>query len=233
MNAACVGWLSGLATATQFIETGAYERVLVVGTEVLSRITDWTDRGTCIIFGDAAGAVVLEASPIGGPLSFVLHSDGAGADKLYARGPASRPADLEDGCFISMDGPHIFKFAVHAMDSAAREALGKVGRGVDDIDLLVPHQANLRIIKATAKALGLPEEKAMINVDRYGNTSAASIPVALREAYEEGRLHDGDCVTLVTFGGGLTWGAMVLDWVPVGPIAAASPPVHLTAGGSS
>ena len=232
VNAACVGFLSGLATGSQFIETGTYERVLVVGTEVLSRIVDWTDRGTCVLFGDAAGAVVLEASDRGGPVSFVLHSDGGGADKLFAHGPASRPEHADDGGFISMDGPHIFKFAVHAMESAAREAMDKAGMKVDDIDLLVSHQANLRIIRATAKALGLPEEKAMINVDRYGNTSSASIPVALREAWEQDRLHDGDRVVLMTFGGGLAWGAMVLDWAPVGPLPAAKTPVHATTSGS-
>ena len=233
VNAACVGFLSGLATGAQFIETGAYKRVLVIGTEVLSRIVDWTDRGTCLLFADAAGAVVLEASDRGGPLSFVLHSDGSGADKLFAHGPATRKDIADRDChFISMDGRHIFKFAVQAMESAAREAIDKAGLEIDDIDLLVPHQANLRIIRATAKALGLPEERAMINVDRYGNTSSASIPVALREAWEQGRLHDGDRVVLMTFGGGLAWGSMVLDWAPVGPLAASATPVHTTAGGS-
>ena len=232
VNAACVGFLSGLATGSQFIETGTYKNVLVVGSEVLSRMTDWTDRGTCVLFGDAAGAVVLSASKQGGPLSFVLHSDGSGADKLFAYGPMSRPADRDQGFFINMDGRHIFKFAVQAMESAAREAMDKAGITVDDVDLLVSHQANLRIIRATAKALGLPEERAMINVDRYGNTSSASIPVALREAWEQGRLNDGDRVVLMTFGGGLAWGSMVLDWAALGPLTTAATPVHATAGGS-
>ncbi len=233
VTAACVGFVSALAVGSQFIETGTYKRILVVGTEVLSRIVDWTDRDTCILFGDAAGAVVLEASDRGGPLSFVLHSDGSRADKLYAHGPATRKDIADRDChFISMDGRHIFKFAVQAMESAAREALAAADMTIEDVDLLVPHQANARIIHATAKLLGLPEERAMINVDRYGNTSAASIPVALREAWEEGRLHEGDRVLLMTFGGGLSWGAMVLDWAPVGPLSAVSPPVHLTAGGS-
>ena len=233
VNAACVGFLSALATGSQFIETGTYKRVLVVGTEVLSRIVDWTDRDTCILFGDAAGAVVLEASDRGGPLSFVLHSDGSGADKLFAHGPATRKDIADRDChFISMDGRHIFKFAVQAMESAAREAIEAAGMNVDDIDLIVPHQANARIIRATAKALGLPEERAMVNVDRYGNTSSASIPVALREAWEEGRLHEGDRVVLMTFGGGLSWGSMVLDWAPLGPLSAAAEPVHATAGGN-
>lgn len=248
INATCVGFLTGLATATQFIQTGAYKRVLVIGAEVLSRIIDWTDRGTCVLFGDGAGAVVLEASDRGGPLSFVLHSDGAGAKALYAHGPAARPVDGgtkalaskgstarpldgDPGCFyVQMDGKAIFKFAVQAMEQAAREALNSAGLTVDDIDLLVPHQANLRIIDATAKRLGLPIERAMVNVDRYGNTSAASIPMALREAYEEGRLHDGDRVVLVAFGGGLVWGAMVLEWAPVGPLHVAEA-VHATTRG--
>ncbi len=234
INATCVGFLTALATASQFIETGTYKRVLVIGAEVLSRIIDWTDRGTCVLFGDGAGAVVLEASDRGGPLSFVLHSDGTGAKALYAHGPAARPSDggtkalaghpisRDAGCFyVQMDGKAIFKFAVQAMEQATREALASAGLTVNDIDLLVPHQANLRIIDATAKRLDLPPERTMVNVDRYGNTSAASIPMALREAFEQGRLHDGDTVVLVAFGGGLVWGAMVLDWTPVGPVRVA------------
>jgi len=233
VNAACVGFLSALAVGSQFIETGTYKNILVVGTEVLSRMTDWTDRTTCVLFGDAAGAVVLTASERAGPISFVLHNDGAGADKLFAFGPTSRPSDRDHGYFITMDGPHIFKFAVQAMEAAAREALAKAHLGVDDVDLLVPHQANLRIIKATAKGLGLPEERAMINVDRYGNTSSASIPVALREAWEQNRLHDGDTVVLMTFGGGLAWGSMVLEWAPIGRTITAAEPAHAIAGGGN
>jgi 3-oxoacyl-[acyl-carrier-protein] synthase-3 len=133
---------------------------------------------------------------------------------------------------MRMDGPQVFKFAVHAMESATREALAAADLTVDDIDLLIPHQANLRIINATARALGLPPERAMVNVDRYGNTSSASIPMALQEACEAGRLKEGDHLVLVAFGGGLVWGAMVLEWVPVGPLQAASKPAHATAGGS-
>ncbi len=233
INAACVGFLSALATASQFIATGTYERILVVGSEVLSRIIDWTDRGTCVIFGDGAGAVVLEAAEQGGPLSFVFHSDGSGAQSLYANGPCSAPNGLEtDSYFISMDGRHIFKFAVQAMESAIREAIDKAGLDLSDVDLLIPHQANLRIINATAKALGLPPERAMINVDRYGNTSSASIPMALREAWEQGRLHEGDRLAMVTFGGGLVWGAMIFEWSAVGPVRPAAAPAHATAGGS-
>ncbi|MCH8949483.1 MAG: beta-ketoacyl-ACP synthase 3, partial [Chloroflexi bacterium] len=139
VNAACVGFLSALATASQFIATGTYQRILVIGSEVLSRMTDWTDRSTCLLFGDGAGAVVLEAAEQGGPLSFVLHSDGSGAQSLYANGPCSAPKGLEtDRYFISMDGRHIFKFAVQAMESAVREAIDKAGLDMRDVDLMVP-----------------------------------------------------------------------------------------------
>lgn len=219
INAACVGFASALATGSQFIASGAYQRVLVVGSEVLSRIVDWKDRGTCVLFGDGAGAVVLEASARGGPLSFVFHSDGSGAQHLYAPGPCGQPGLADAGAyFIAMDGRQIFKFAVNAMESATREAVAGAGLTLDDIDLLIPHQANLRIINATTKALGIAPERTMVNVDRYGNTSSASIPIALREAWEQGRLHDGDRLVLVTFGGGLAWAAVVLEWTPVGPV---------------
>ncbi len=222
VNAACVGFLSALSTAYQFIATGTYKRVLVVGSEVLSRMIDEDDRDTCVLFGDGAGAVVLEASDRGGALSFVLHSDGAGADKLFASGPCGPNSDADPGrYFIEMDGRHIFKFAVQAMVEATREAVASAGLTLNDIALLIPHQANLRIINATTKALGLPQERAMVNVDRYGNTSSASIPIALQEALEQGRLQDGDRLMLVAFGGGLVWGAMVLEWVPVGPVPVA------------
>jgi 3-oxoacyl-[acyl-carrier-protein] synthase-3 len=221
INAACVGFVTAMATASQFIATGAAERVLVVGTDVLSRIVDWTDRGTCVLFADGAGAVVLEASDEGTPMTFVLKSDGSGANTLYAHGPGASPLAADPGAhFIRMDGRQIFKFAVHAMESVTRDVIRQSGLSVGDIDLLVPHQANLRIITATAKALGLPPEKAMINVDRYGNTSSASIPMALCEAMEQGRLHEGDKVVLVAFGGGLVWGALLLEWTPVGPVRA-------------
>jgi 3-oxoacyl-[acyl-carrier-protein] synthase-3 len=233
INAACVGFVTAVATASQFIQSGAYKRVLVAGSDVLSRIVDWEDRGTCVLFADGAGAVVLEAADRGGPLSFVFHSDGAGADALYAHGPCGRAADTVDARYlITMDGRQIFKFAVHAMESATREAVREAGMTLDDIDLLIPHQANLRIIAATAKALGLPMEKTMVNVERYGNTSSASIPIALREAWEEGRLHDGDRVVFVGFGGGLAWGALVLEWTAVGAkiVASAQEAAKIPAG---
>ena len=233
INAVCAGFVTALATASQFIENGVYRRALVVGSEVLSRIIDWTDRGTCVLFGDGAGAVVLEASDRGGPLSFVFHSDGSGARSLYAPGPCGPAGSAEPGrYFVAMDGRHIFKWAVQAMEQATREAVQAAGLTLDDIDLLVPHQANLRIINATAKALGLPPERCMVNVDRYGNTSSASIPIALREAWEQGRLHDGDRLVLVAFGGGLVWGALVLEWAPVGPVPVTPEAAHVATGGS-
>ncbi len=233
INAICVGFVTAMATASQFIASGTYRRILVVGSEVLSRIIDWEDRGTCVLFGDGAGAVVLEASERGGTLGFVLHSDGSGASSLYAPGPCGPTGSVEPGrYYVAMDGRRIFKFAVQAMESATREAVQSAGLTLDDIDLLIPHQANLRIINATVKALGLPPERAMVNVDRYGNTSAASIPIALREAWEQGRLHDGDRLALVAFGGGLVWGALVLEWVPVGPVRLAPETAHIVTGGS-
>jgi 3-oxoacyl-[acyl-carrier-protein] synthase-3 len=231
INAACVGFVTAVATASQFIATGTYKRILVVGSDVLTRIVDWTDRRTCVLFGDGAGAVVLEAGERGGPLSFVLHSDGKGGPALFALGPCSRPGETDPGCyFIQMDGPHIFKFAVQAMEQATREAVAAAGLTVDDIDLLIPHQANLRIIDATAKRLGIPAERCMANVDRYGNTSSASIPIALREAWEQGRLHDGDRLVFVAFGGGLVWGALMLEWLPVGALATAREAAEVTSG---
>ena len=218
INAACTGFLAALATGSQFIATGACRRVLVVGTEVVSRIVDWTDRGTCVLFGDGAGAVVLEASDRGGLLGYVLHSHGGGAGLLNAPGPCGRTDSPPRPFRISMDGRPSFKFAVTAMEEALREALRAASLSPQDVDLFVPHQANLRIISLAARGLGIPAEKMMVNIDRYGNTSSASIPIALCEAWEQGRLQDGHRVALASFGGGLAWGAMILEWAPVGPL---------------
>jgi len=218
VNAACVGFVAALATAAQFIDAGTYKRVLVVGSEVLSRITDWTDRSTCVLFGDGAGAVVLEASDREGRMPFVLGSDGAGARLLYARGPASAPAsptESESFCIV-MDGREIFRFAVRAMEEASRQAASLAGLGLDDIAYVVPHQANLRIIAAVAKALALPPERMIVDVEKYGNTSSASIPLALCEAWEQGKLKEGDNIALVAFGGGLVWGASIVEWARLG-----------------
>lgn len=222
VNAACMGFLSAFSAATQYVATGACRRVIVVGTEVLSRIVNWQDRGTCVLFGDAAGAVILEAAEFGGPLGFVLHSDGSKKYALYADSALCGARDAHGNgpaphlCLINMDGPAIFKFAVHAMTNAVREALVKSNLTVDDVDVLVPHQANLRIIQGTAKALGIPVEKAVVNVHKYGNTSSATIPVALSEAAREGRFEEGARLALCSFGGGLAWGSMILEWSTTG-----------------
>lgn len=218
LNAACNGFVAALATGAQFINSGVYRRVLVVGSEALTRIIDWSDRSTCILFGDGAGAVLLEQGESGGSLSFVLKSDGAGADLLYARGPSSAPRSLaeREGFCIVMDGREVFKFAVRAMEEVSRQAIHQAGLTVDQIDYLVPHQANQRIMTAFAKGLGIDAERMISNVDKYGNTSSASIPVALCEAWEEGRLKPGDKLVFVAVGGGLAWGASVVEWTGLG-----------------
>jgi 3-oxoacyl-[acyl-carrier-protein] synthase-3 len=220
-SAACAGFLAAFSTGMQFIQTGAAKRVLAVGTEVLSRIMNWQDRGTCVLFGDGAGAVLLEAAEFGGPLGLVMRSDGSKKAHLFADGIAS--ARDEQGnpparelCLINMDGPAMFKSAVHAMTDSVREALTQAGLGVEDIDLFVPHQANLRIMQGTAKALGIPMERVVVTVDKYGNNSSATIPIALSEAYREGRLREGMRVAMCTIGGGLAWGAMVLEYSRTG-----------------
>jgi 3-oxoacyl-[acyl-carrier-protein] synthase-3 len=218
LSAACSGFIYGLANASGFISTGVYKHVLVVGAECLSRITDYEDRNTCILFGDGAGAVVLGEVPAGrGFKSFKLGADGAGGELLRIRGGGSRTPSTEQSIaarqhFIEMNGRDVFKFAVRVMGSAAEEALATAGYTKADIDLLIPHQANIRIIQSALERLDLSEDKAMINLDRYGNVSAASIPLALAEAVETGRVKEGDCLVLVGFGGGLTWGATVLNW---------------------
>ncbi|TVX97712.1 beta-ketoacyl-ACP synthase III [Cohnella terricola] len=218
LSAACSGFIYGLANAVGFIKTGMYRHVLVVGAECLSRITDYEDRNTCILFGDGAGAVVLGQVPEGrGFKSFKLGADGSGGELLRIRGGGSRYPSSEETInnrhhFIEMNGRDVFKFAVRVMGSAAEEALESAGYSKADIDLLIPHQANIRIIQSALERLDLSEDKAMINLDRYGNVSAASIPLALAEAVEEGRVKEGDCLVLVGFGGGLTWGATVLKW---------------------
>lgn len=235
INAVCVGFLTALVTATQYIATGECKRVLVVGTEVLSRIMNWEDRSTCVIFGDGAGAIVLEAAEFGGTLGFTLRSDGSKRGVLFAEGPCgARDADGNPPaphlCMINMDGPAIFKFAVNAMASVTRESLAKARLGVEDIDVLVPHQANLRIIQGTAKALGIAPEKALVNIQRYGNTSSASIPIALSEAQRAGRLREGDRLAICAFGGGLVWGSMIFEWSTTGAAPRERALAHAAAG---
>ncbi|NOU93472.1 beta-ketoacyl-ACP synthase III [Paenibacillus sp. LMG 31456] len=218
LSAACSGFIYGLANASNFIAMGQYKYALVVGAECLSKITDYTDRNTCILFGDGAGAVVLgEVAEGRGFKSFELGADGSGGELLKVTGGGSRcpvsPQSIENKQhFIYMAGSEVFKFAVRIMGNAAEEALRKAGMGKSDIDLLVPHQANIRIIQSALNRLDLSEDKCMINLHKYGNVSAASIPIALAEAVEEGRVNEGDCLVLVGFGGGLTWGASVIVW---------------------
>ncbi|WP_028561472.1 beta-ketoacyl-ACP synthase III [Paenibacillus pinihumi] len=217
LSAACSGFIYGLATASGMIASGMYKHVLVVGAECLSRITDYTDRNTCILFGDGAGAVVLGRVPEGrGFRSFQLGADGSGGELLKVSGGGSRLSPESGaavkGNFIQMAGSEVFKFAVRIMGGAAEEALEKAGLNKADIDLLIPHQANIRIIQSALNRLELPEDKCMINLDKYGNVSAGSIPIALAEAVEQGRVKEGDTLVLVGFGGGLTWGASTLIW---------------------
>ncbi|MFS1513237.1 beta-ketoacyl-ACP synthase III [Chengkuizengella sp. SCS-71B] len=218
LSAACSGFIYGLANASNFIANGTYKYILVVGAESLSTLTDYTDRNTCILFGDGAGAVVL--GPVAshrGFRSFELGADGSGGDLLKVEGGGSRyPSSthsIENKLhYISMEGREVFKFAVRVMGLAAEEALKKANLSKSDIDFLVPHQANIRIIQAALDRLELSEDKCIVNLQNYGNVSAASIPIALAEANEQGRIGEGDCVVLVGFGGGLTWGASVLIW---------------------
>ncbi len=218
LSAACSGFIYGLANAANFIAVGTYKYALVIGAECLSKITDYTDRNTCILFGDGAGAVVIGEVPEGrGFRSFELGADGSGGELLKISGGGSRLPVSEETLsaghhYIQMAGADVFKFAVRIMGSAAEEALAKAGIAREDIDLLVPHQANIRIIQSALNRLELPEEKCMINLDKYGNVSAASIPIALAEAVEQQRVKEGDTVVLVGFGGGLTWGASVIVW---------------------
>lgn len=218
LSAACSGFVYGLATATGFIKTGIYNNALVIGADCLSRITDYTDRNTCVLFGDGAGAVVIGEVPEGrGFQSFDLGAEGAGGGllKLEAGGsrlPASADTVENKQHYIYMNGREVFKFAVRVMGTATVDVLEKAGLSKDDIDVFVPHQANIRIIQSAMQRLDLPEEKVVINVHKYANTSAASIPLALVEAAEEGRMKEGDRVLMVGFGGGLTWGASVLVW---------------------
>ncbi|MEK3734514.1 MULTISPECIES: beta-ketoacyl-ACP synthase III [Paenibacillus] len=218
LSAACSGFVYGLATATNFVQTGMYNNALVIGADCLSRITDYTDRNTCVLFGDGAGAVIVGEVPEGrGFKAFDLGAEGAGGAHLYIEAGGSRlPASVETleskKHYIYMNGREVFKFAVRVMGTATEKVLSKAGVDKKDIDLFIPHQANIRIINSAMERLELPEDKVVINVDRYANTSAASVPLALVEAQETGRIKEGDTVLMVGFGGGLTWGASVLVW---------------------
>ncbi|VAX34257.1 3-oxoacyl-[acyl-carrier-protein] synthase, KASIII [hydrothermal vent metagenome] len=218
VNAACSGFIYALSTADAYIRAGIYRRVLVVGSEVLSRITDWSDRSTCVLLGDGAGAVVLEATDGDrGILSVKLNADGSMWDLLHipaggSRMPATEKTVKEGLHYIKMRGNETFKVAVRTLEKLVLSTLKEHKLKPEDISLLIPHQANLRIISATAKRLGLGLEKVMINLDRYGNTSAASIPIALDEAVRSGRVREGDYIILEAFGGGLTWASALIKW---------------------
>lgn len=218
ISAACPGFIYGLGLASQPVATGMYNTVLVIGAETLSRITDYKDRNTCVLFGDAAGAAILQPVSEGrGLLASVLGSEGAGADHLYLAGGGSKhPASHETvdaGLhYLRMNGKEVFKFAVRVMNESTLRVLEKAGLSLDDLSLLIPHQANIRIIESAVDRLGLPWDRVMVNLDRYGNTSTATIPVAMCEALEQGRIRDGDLLVLVSFGAGLVWGATALRW---------------------
>jgi 3-oxoacyl-[acyl-carrier-protein] synthase-3 len=214
--AGCPGFVYALAVGQQFITSGACDNVLVVGAELISRYTDWTDRSTCILFADGAGAVVLQVSnKPSGVLSYILGSDGSGADYLIlpAGGTAMPPSQetLDKGLhYLRMDGNKVFRFATRVLGKALEQAIQQAGLTTDDIDLFIPHQANARIIESAARYVKLPEEKVFVNIERYGNTSAASIPIALCEAFEQGRAKVGDTLAFVAFGAGLTWASAVV-----------------------
>ncbi len=218
LSAACSGFVYASTIAAQFIENGVYKKVLVVAAETLSKYVDWEDRNTCILFGDGAGAAVFGEVESGyGLLGMDLGSDGSGGDVLDIPASGSlHPATLETIAnrmhYIHMDGKAVFKFAVKVMGETVLQSLAKAGLDKTDIDCLVPHQANIRIIQSAAKRLNLPMEKVVVNVERYGNTSAASIPLALAEAARSGRFKKGDIIALAGFGAGLTWASCVMKW---------------------
>jgi 3-oxoacyl-[acyl-carrier-protein] synthase-3 len=220
LSAGCTGFMYAIAQAYAMLASGLAERALVVGGDVLSKILDWSDRSTLVLFGDGAGAVMLEAVPEGGFLGFELGADGGGGDSLWLPGSGSRL--FEDPTrFVKMNGREVFKFATRVMVSSAQAILTECGKTVDEIDVYVPHQANIRIINHAAEKLGIPEEKIVVNVDRYGNTSSGSIPLALADAADDGRLGPGKLVLMTGMGAGLTWGSALIDWT------------HLTTGAAA
>jgi 3-oxoacyl-[acyl-carrier-protein] synthase-3 len=212
--AACPGWLYALSVAKSYVESGQCRKVLAIGAEALTKLVDWSDRSTAVLFGDGAGAAIVEAVPAPyGLAPLVLGADGAGAAHLHARAVGCRlPSGEPLTEHVSMHGREVFKFAVRVMDTATVEAIDKAGLAPDDIELFVPHQANLRIIDAARERLGLPPERVVVTVDEYGNNSTASIPLAIAHALDDGRIRPGDRLLLVAFGGGLSWAAGVLTW---------------------
>lgn len=218
ISAACSGFVYALASAVDYIASGRGKKALVIGAETMSRIVDWSDRNTCVLFGDGAGAVVLEASDDdAGILSTHLHSDGSYLDLLYQPGFGSRHQPSMDGIekhlpFLKMQGNDVFKVAVRMLTEVSLEALHAHDFGPEDVSLFIPHQANLRILEATAKRIKLKEDQVYVNVNKYGNTSSATIPVALDEAHRAGQLKKGDLLLMSAFGGGFTWGSALVRW---------------------
>ncbi len=218
LQAGCTGFVYGMITAWQFIASGFYNNALVIGAETLSKFVDWTDRNTCVLFGDGAGAVVLKADKVEGILSGHLKADGSGADLIKipagaSKNPASHETIEQRLHYVKMKGNEVFKYAVKYMKRSTISALEKCNISVADVDCFIPHQANMRIIEVVAKVLGIKKDKVYINLDKYGNTSAASVAIALDEAVRQGKIQNGDIVVLTAFGAGLTSGSVVIKWV--------------------
>ncbi|MDH3216132.1 MAG: ketoacyl-ACP synthase III [Candidatus Krumholzibacteria bacterium] len=218
VSAACCGFVYGVSNGHALIASGQMDKVLIVGVDILSKIVDWKDRATCVLFGDGAGAVVLEACSAGeGILGTYMKSDGSLADLLQvpsggSRDPASPETCARGGHYLKMKGDGVFKYAVRAMEDAVKQVLDRANLTIDDVDLIIPHQANIRILDAVHKRLGVSADRVVVNIDRYGNTSSGTIPIALDEVVRNGRLKKGDVVLMVTFGGGLTWGSLLFRY---------------------
>lgn len=220
LSAGCTGFMYALAQAYGMLAGGLAAHALVIGGDVLSKIVDWTDRRTCVLFGDGAGAVVMEPVDQGGFLGFELGADGSGGSQLYVSAGGSRmPASAETvgrgEHFVRMNGPEVFRFATRVLVSSAEKVLAECGRSVDEVDVYIPHQANTRIIDFAVRKLGIPEDRVVLNVDRYGNTSSGSIPLAMADAAAAGRLENGSLVLMTGMGAGLTWGSALLEWAGV------------------
>jgi 3-oxoacyl-[acyl-carrier-protein] synthase-3 len=213
--AGCTGFVYALAQAHAMVSAGLSKKTLVVGGDVLSKILDWTDRSTLVLFGDGAGAVVLERVDEGGFEGFELGADGGGGEHLWLPGSGSRTFEDADR-LVKMNGREVFKFATRVMVSSAEALLDEVGRTIDDVDVYVPHQANTRIIDYATKKLGIPKDRVIVNVDKYGNTSSGSIPLALGDAEADGRLRQGSLVLMTGMGAGLTWGSTLMEWTANG-----------------
>jgi len=218
LSGACTGYLYGLETGSKFISCGKYNKVMVIGVDTMSSILDFTDRDTCVLFGDGAGGAILEPTESGaGILDSILHMDGAGGGLLHVPGGGSRmPATIESvnakQHYIMQDGKKVFKFAVKGMADVSEKIMAQNNLTGDNISLFIPHQANKRIIDAAAKRCNISDNKVLINIDRFGNTTAGTIPIAMNEAIETGRIKDGDTILLAAFGAGFTWGSMLLKW---------------------